>query len=75
MSDRAYEFSERSENLSWTHHRVAMAAEPKERLDWLACYCAQVTAQFQLVHRFHVSNHITWRRRAHRTRSERQVPD
>jgi putative ABC transport system substrate-binding protein len=28
-----------------------------------------------LVHRFHVSNHITWRRRAHRTRSERQVPD
>jgi hypothetical protein len=29
----------------------------------------------ELVHRFHVSNHITWPGRAHRTRYERPVPD
>jgi hypothetical protein len=31
--------------------------------------------QDKLVHRFHVSNHIIWPDRAHRTRCERPVPD
>jgi hypothetical protein len=32
---RAYDLSIRIDNLTFNHHRIAMAVEPKDRIDWL----------------------------------------